>query len=153
MIKTKKEAKKKGYYTVEEWLRKDRVVTHLNNGVNVKGSTYYDIDATERLISKLRKPGYKVRKDAEPIKEKRAYHGGYYFDLYRESDFIPIQKRKEIEPQPIDILAAIFTVNRASKRYRDAAESHIKQGKCPVFLCLARHNDIGAGYWFFYCLR
>lgn len=146
MIKTKKEAKEKGYHTVEEWLRKDRVVIQINDGVSVKGSVYYDIDATERLISKLHKPGYKVREDAEPIKEKRAYHG-YYFDLYRESDFIPIQKRKEIEPQPIDILAAIFTVNRASKRYRDAAESHYGNKQHG----LARHSKELKNY--LYCLK
>jgi hypothetical protein len=127
-IKTKKEAKEKGLRTADEWLKQDRVVTRLN-GVTVKNSIYYDIEDTEQLISANNKPGFKVKDGAEPVKEKRAYNGGYCYGLYKESDFIPVQKRQKIEPQEIDILAAIFTVNRASKRYRDVALNHYNNNR------------------------
>lgn len=123
MIKTKKEAKERGLRTAEEWLKKDRVVVDPANGFNVRDNIYYELVATEQLLSAKGKPGYKVKPGAEPIKQKKSYQNSFYFNLYKESDFIPIRKRTEQAPKQIDLLAAIFTVNRAAKRYRDAASS------------------------------
>jgi hypothetical protein len=70
--------------------------------------------------------------------------GGGYVYLYRASKVEKIesqeawqqcrakwkQRRKsQAEPQPVDLLRAVFAVNRSAKRYRDAAQSCYRSGK------------------------
>lgn len=72
-----------------------------------------------------------------PDDEKRRYGGGTYFlwsartvrRIARLADSQKaIARKKQEKPAPanVDLLAAIFAVNRAAKRHRDAAQSHYR---------------------------
>lgn len=127
MLKTKKEAREKGYRTPEEWLKKDRVP--YGDGFPVKGITFYEKANTEPLITARGKRGYKLREGAEPVKRKKAYYDNFYYFLYRDSDFVPVRKQNKTPPREIDLLVAISTALRASYRYGDTADDHRHQDR------------------------
>lgn len=122
MFKLKKNAREAGYLTEDEWLKKRRVVKRgeENNYILVKGCKFYQLGVTEAVLSK--KPGFKASPGSRPVRRYDSPYG-YSYPVYRESDIVPVRQYNKVEPQLIDLLAAIFTVNRAAKRYRDAAIS------------------------------
>lgn len=66
--------------------------------------------------------GLKPRAGALPAEEREWKYGTY--PLYRREDLEPKRKVVSIPPVVVDLLAAIFTVNRTAKRYRDKAAAH-----------------------------
>lgn len=70
--------------------------------------------------------GRSLVQNAEPA----AIHIGRYdvYDLYDESQTRP-KRVSNKPPVIIDLLAAIFTVTRSAKRYRNSAETNYKYGK------------------------
>lgn len=64
--------------------------------------------------------------DAKPVACFNGLHGEY--DLYEEQATRPKRVARLLEAVPIDLLAAIFTVTRAAKRYRDAASGCYEVG-------------------------
>ena len=62
-----------------------------------------------------------VLPDQEP-KEIRSWEKGEY-PVYSIDQTRPKKRMNKIPPKEIDLLAAIFTVTRAAKRYRDAASA------------------------------
>lgn len=59
----------------------------------------------------------------------RQWQGGEYAVYFRE-DLEPAEPVARREPAAIDLLLAVFTVNRTAKRYRDKATEHFGQGEC-----------------------
>jgi hypothetical protein len=69
--------------------------------------------------------GFAVKPDAQP----HAYLSGYSYyhstwPVYREDQVEPKKERNRTPPKRIDVLVALWVVNRAAKRYRDAASKH-----------------------------
>lgn len=94
-----------------------------------------------RSISEWKELGKKPKDGQSPRQTKRRYGGGVIklFD-YRQVRDIRTQARvtpAEIEVSPSNVACAGWTVNRAAKRYRDAASS-CYQSKFHGF---ARHNS------------
>lgn len=70
--------------------------------------------------------GMKIKKGELPCSQMTGMVGGAKkttWDVYGPWQVEPKKKRKELPPAEIDILLAIFTVNRATKRLRDAGQS------------------------------
>jgi len=121
--KTKKMAREIGLRTVKELFSKGYVPLVDASGYDVKGERFFAESDCEELISKTEasRRDLKVEPSAVPIGQKYYKSRGIHYDVFRVSDCIPKQKKKEIPPVEIDILLATFTVNKAAKRYRDAA--------------------------------
>lgn len=76
--------------------------------------------------------GRSVSNGAEPVGNRRTGYG-YVADLYSEEQTRPKRRHRPGSPQSADnpetLLAAMFSVNRSAKRYRDAASSCYESAK------------------------
>ncbi len=81
-------------------------------------------DDQEQLLSRTKASelGLKPRPGAQPAEIRRGRYQDY--PVFRREDLVPKQQRQSIPPETVDLLAAVFTVNRAAKRYRDTSQSH-----------------------------
>lgn len=132
-FKTKKAARESNYRTYDEWLRRDFLPTEGAESITVKGDDFYHESLCEPLLTKkaLKEMGLKVPEEAEPAKWKYYQNMSTHHPIYRQSDGVPVKKRKEIPPEKIDLLLAIFVVNKAAKRSRDASQSlYLSAKKC-----------------------
>ena len=132
-FKSKAAAKRAGYKTNDELELNSRVLLPDAQAVEVKGVHFYSLDDTRDGISvaegKRRK--LKLKPEASPRGQSRFYTGRYWvrYPIYLLDDFSPMQKRRLKAPEKIDLLLAIWTVNRAAKRLRDLASSHYIGGR------------------------
>ena len=137
-FKTKKAARQAGLRTKEDWLKREKspdgkwrkpIIPRIDAmPVTVKGDSFYRPEDCEEVISETeaKRRRLKISNGAQPVTELYYRYCGYN-PVYRLSDFVPIPIRKEIPPKEIDLLPAIFTVNKAAKRFRDQAESYYKK--------------------------
>lgn len=130
-LRTKKHARQAGYIG-ERQLHTQSCRTIPRRGaepVVIKGELFFVETDCERLLNKTeaRNLGLRVPRGVEPV-EWRSWKYGY-FGLWRKSDLVPVARRAEKSPaRAIDLLAAVFSVNRSAKRYRDAAGSCYSSG-------------------------
>lgn len=131
-FQTKKAAREAGWKTEAEWMRRDyktgrrqMIPKRDATPIIVKGEEFYSIHDCEKLccITLARRSGLVPTDDAEPEMYAYSYshEACFHYPLYRESDFRPVRTVRKIPPVEIDLLLAIFTVNKSAKRYRDAA--------------------------------
>lgn len=123
-MRTIKQAQEKGLQTQEIWLKSyGRCPKPESIGVSIKGKVFFSRDETEPIFSKTegKEKGLKLNSGAEPVHQRYLRKAKGYYDLYRASDFSPAKERRTHSPVMVDFLCAIFTVNRAAKRFRDAA--------------------------------
>ena len=125
-IRTKIAARKAGYIGESKVYEKSfrRIPRRQAKPVVIKGEMFFAEADCERLLNKTdaRMLGLRIPDDLEPV-EWRSWKYGY-FGLWRESDLVPAVRRAQKPPRAIDLLAAVFSVNRSAKRYRDAAGIH-----------------------------
>jgi hypothetical protein len=121
-IKTKKAAKQAGYsiYRPEcdPWLPAEKPSI-------VKGVEFFKEKIPLYNRTEMSLKGLSLRSKATPVKYIRNRYITY--PVYRLEDFIQKRKVTKKEPVIVDILAAIFTINRTAKRYRDAASTCYKK--------------------------
>jgi len=134
LIKTLKAAREAGLKTKDQWLkyteRRDAeyplyFCPQLDaTPIEVKGKYFYSREDCELCVSKKEasRRDLSIPKDAEPVAERYSQQLGGHYDLYRLSDCIP--KRKPKPPKEVDLLLAIFTVNKSAKMYRDVSQTH-----------------------------
>jgi len=94
----------------------------------VKGEAFYRREDCEELLSRTAagERGLRVRHGAEAVAQLFSHSHGrsFYYPVYRLSDCTPKQRRVDRPAEEVDLLLAIFTVNKTAKRYRDAASTH-----------------------------
>ncbi len=69
----------------------------------------------------------KSKPDATPAGWRSGWHGSY--PVFRRCDLVPIAHKQTTPGKTIDLLAAVFAVTRAAKRYRDAASKYYRSRK------------------------
>jgi hypothetical protein len=128
--RTKKVARQAGFIGESEFRRQSfrKIPRRGAKVVVVKTEKFYAGADCERLLNKTdaRNSGLRIPDGLEPV-EWRSWKYGH-FGLWRESDLVPVAKRTEKPPRAIDLLAAVFCVNRSAKRYRDAAGDCYESG-------------------------
>ncbi len=103
--------------------RRGETPAHTHRGVG-----YFAEKQLEKLAArgKWNEAGKAILGSAEVFfvgKFKKSGVGLLEYSIYRESDTRPKRVANYREPVTVDLLAAIFAVNRAAKRYRDAASA------------------------------
>lgn len=130
--KTKKACRQLGLKTASQWWTSNRVPQQAARGILVKGETFFAECETEEAISKTEADRRGLKPIGEPVGSKSGAVGGgakhREWEVYRVSECEPKQERKTRPPRLIDVLAATFAVNRAAKRFRDAASEHYLHG-------------------------
>ncbi len=128
---TKKAAKDLGLRLADKWVCKGRYPKPDSVGIVVKGETYYSEDETEEVTSRSAARKLGLRPAGPPVGVRGGRVGGKYqeWEVYRISECIPIRPQIVNPPQHVDLLAAIFAVNRAAKRYRNTAQLHYRDGR------------------------
>lgn len=119
---------------VRRQIRKGNLTaTQQQNGrYDIADDAFSELERWSKAKSKTewRRQGRRIRKAEEPIGTKscRTGNGAAVWHVFAEDQTEPIH-RKQLRPPvvlpktPENILAAIFTVNRSAKRFRDAASS------------------------------
>jgi hypothetical protein len=134
MFRTLKDAKAAGYLTAEDWIKtgpnvpppRPMIPRRGSTPIMVKRKPLFCVADCEEVVSKpeaLRR-GLSVTSEAQPVAWRRGEHSRW--PLFRLSDCKPKRKASTRPAAEIDILLATFTVNRAAKRYRDAASVHYR---------------------------
>lgn len=131
-IKTYKAAKNNGLKTAQQWVtdflypRRDAI------GVHVKDRVFFEESECEEILSRSEagRRGMRLKANEIPVGSKHTQRFGrsLRYDVFRVSSFEQKPQRKEIPAQQIDLLLAIFTVNKSAKRYRDSAQSQYQHG-------------------------
>jgi len=123
---TKKAARDRGLKTAKEWFSGGMIPRKRCKPLLIKDEEFWCEDQCERVLSRTawRHEGFRVRPGVGPAGEK--YHASAYrhYYVYRESDCVQIPARTSVKEETIDVLSAIFAVNRSAKRYRDAAQTY-----------------------------
>lgn len=123
-MRTIKQAQQEGLQTKEQWITSyGRCPKVQAQGELIKGKMFFALDDTEPVFSRSEggRNGLKLNPDAQPVQRVYNRRRSSYF-VYRASDFFPVKRKKMRPPTSVDLLWAIFTVNRSAKRYRDAAK-------------------------------
>lgn len=131
---TKNAARESGLKTFSEWMQRDYKTNRAPlipvrdaKPLVVKNEEFYSIYQCEDLysVTAAKQVGLKLRKDAEHMLIAHRLINGIAikYPMYRESDFEPTRKVRCIPTKEIDLLSAIYTVNKSTKRYRDAARN------------------------------
>lgn len=130
-LKTKKAARAAGYQTLDETLVGYRIPRLCEQPLIVKSTEFWAEDQLEEVLSITagRKRLLTLRRAAQPVAAKFSRRYRFYFKVYRRSDFKAAVQRLPRAPVAVDLLKAIFTVNRSAKRYRDAASAHYSHRK------------------------
>jgi len=136
-ITTKKAAREAGMRPADKWLcwrrNKDgasgrpKIPRRGERPLEIKGEKFFQEDQCEEVISKTEAGhrGLRVPRGVEPVgRLHRSRPKRLHYDVYRLSACKPKQKRSAPPPQEVDLLTAIFTVNKSAKRYRDGSQSH-----------------------------
>jgi len=95
----------------------------------VKGEKFFAPNQCERLLSRTaaKQERLTVPATTEPTRylTHRVGNGAksVTYPVFRESQCSRITQRKSRPPETVDLLVAIFAVNRSAKRYRDAAQA------------------------------
>lgn len=128
-LKTYKAAKEAGLKTRKEWIAKYLIPKRDATPVVVKEREFFAEGSCEPLVSRTmaKRRRMKVDSGAKAAAKKYSDRPGAsgYFDVYRLSDCVQFRKRSEGKPPcKVDLLLAIFTINKSAKRFRDAASKH-----------------------------
>lgn len=130
-FKSKAAARRAGYRTLKELGNYSLVPTKNAQPVEIKGEQFYAPESTEPAISVTEGKRRKLKRKPGVLPAGTAGFstgsGWKTYDLYRLQDFEPVRKRVLKPAVEIDLLLAIWTVNRATKRYRDSATSYYHQ--------------------------
>ena len=124
--RTKKAAREAGYLTYGEALPKHLVPRRDAEPTMVEDVGFLH-DQCEEVISKTeaRNRRLRVPVTAKPVTTFDAKIQGrkwIEYAVYRLSDCVPMRAvSRDVPPVQIDLLKAIFTANKAAKRYRDGA--------------------------------
>ncbi len=124
-MRTIKQAQQEGLRTEVQWMKSYRRCPKVGaRSELIKGRAFFHKDETEELLSKAegKRRGLKLKQNAEPVHQVYYRRAAGYYDMYRASDFLPAERKKIHPPAAVDLLCAIFTVNRSAKRYRDTAK-------------------------------
>jgi len=132
--KTKKAAKEAGYLTLSGAYSSHLVPLRNAEPIMVKGEAFYDRGQCEEIMSRTeaKRQRLGVPDEAKPVMTFHAQfrgQGSVSYDVYRISDCVPMRAVKEVPPVEIDLLQAVFTANKAAKRYRDSAQSNYRHGQ------------------------
>ena len=126
--RTKKAAREAGYASEQELAFGKMIARRHAKPATIEGEKFYSRDQCETLLSRTdaRRCGLTVPKYIQPariITINLGYgRGKCEYEAFRESDCVPHAKRREIPAREVDLLAALFAVNKSAKRYRDAAQ-------------------------------
>ena len=123
-MRTIRQAEQEGLRTESQWITSNRRCPKVQaQGELIKGRMFFASDDTEPVFSRSEgcRNGLKLIPDAQPVQRVYNRRRSSYF-VYRASNFLPVKRKKMRPPTSIDLLWAIFTVNRSAKRYRDAAK-------------------------------
>ena len=140
--KTKKSARSAGL--IGDWsiptLRRALIPKIGETPLRVKDEDFYRMDQLEEVVSRTAasERGLAIRKGEQPATYMSARIAGacrVEYDVYRISQCRPKRKYEKRKPEKLDILKALFIVNRSAKRYRDAASQHYRMDQHG----LARH--------------
>tara|TARA_R110002096_G_scaffold368087_1_gene561362 strand:+ start:1286 stop:2023 length:738 start_codon:yes stop_codon:yes gene_type:complete len=125
-IKTKKRAKELGLRPAEKWVCKYLFPKMEATPVNVKGEEFYAEDQCEPVMSitAAEKKGMCLTEGAQSVGRRPSQYGYYW--VYPASSFVPKKTQVKIPPRLIDLLQAVFTVNKSTKRYRQTAQLHYR---------------------------
>lgn len=141
---TKKAAKEAGYLTRSDWARHRGHGSHPHphaprrdaQPVVVKDEEFFHFSDCEKLVSRTeaKRRGLVVPSDLEPVTYDLTPWGRSArksFPLFRPSDcVVKVKRSRQVSPPAkIDLLLAIYTVNKAAKRRRDAAEHHYRRSR------------------------
>jgi hypothetical protein len=133
-FKTKKAARNAGLRTEQEWLRMEKrtdkswrrplIPKRDAEPIGVKNMNYFSEADCEEVVSKREaaRRGLSVPSNAESVSELYHRRSRTPYAVYRLSDCC--SKRMRNKPQEVDLLLAIYTVNKAAKRARDMADKH-----------------------------
>jgi len=138
VLKTKKAARDAGLRTHVEWLKSEHnhqgtyrwPMVPSRNAVPqiIKGEEFYTRDDCEELVSRTeaRRRGLVVPEGTAPVTQlyTRQHNVSQQYDVFRISDCVVKRPRTSRPARTVDLLEAVFAVNRAAKRYRDAARKH-----------------------------
>ena len=126
-LRTKKAARETGYIAEVNLLDRRLVARREALPTVIEGERFFHERDCERLLNKTdaRYAHLRVPHGLEPVVWRSWKYGA--FGLWRESDLIPVAKCNKKPPEVIDLLAAVFVVNRSAKRYRNAASSCYEQ--------------------------
>jgi hypothetical protein len=126
VIKTKRKCRELGLLPALKWYVRRRCPRTNAVGITVKGETFYAANETEELVSDTEPRRRNLKPAGVPVTQfySRFNGRGVRWDAYRISDCVPLQKRTSRPAQGVDLLQAVFAVNRSAKRYRDAATKH-----------------------------
>ena len=125
-MRTIKQAQQEGLRTKEQWITSyGRCPKVQAQGELIKGRVFFAFGETEQVFCRAegKRNGLKLNQDAEPVHQVYYRRARNYYDLYRASDLSQAKRKKIHPPALVDLLCAIFTVNRSAKRYRDAAST------------------------------
>jgi hypothetical protein len=125
---TKKAARQAGYLPAAEWWTKWALPKRDAIPLLVKGEEFLGPDQVEDVISatdaKRKKLQLKPGTESVGVKSWRASWGSRAkCNVYRRSDFTDAMPHRVRPPEQIDLLRAIFVVNKSAKRFRDAASA------------------------------
>jgi len=75
--------------------------------------------------------GFRVRRGETPHAEVSGTVGGKNrsWFVYRDDQVEPKRVVRRLEPKRVPLLAAVWTINRTAKRFRDAATRHYRGGR------------------------
>jgi hypothetical protein len=122
VFKTIKEALQTGFRQRKDW-------EYGGEEITVKGRLLVRNPKGALSQTEWSKRGYRVRNDAKPHSQRSFYsteRGHLTYDVYREDQVEPKRRVTPMPPKGIDILAAVWVINRRAKRCRELASSHYK---------------------------
>ena len=121
-FRTKKAARQAGYLSEKDM--QDGLCPRLGaKPVVIKGEEFWTKEDCEPLLNKsdARRAGLRIPDGLKPLRWKSWRYGT--FGLWRKSELLHVIRRPSRPSELVDLLAAIFAVNRSAKRYRNAASS------------------------------
>lgn len=130
-VTTKIDAMRLGLQEKDKWFKKYLYPKIGEKPILVKETEYYSREQCEEICSKteLSRRKLKITAEVKPIGKLCVYCSSRWtwFYVYRISDAIPKRKVKVNDSKEIDLLSAIFVVNKTAKRYRDSGTAYYHQ--------------------------
>jgi hypothetical protein len=123
MFETIRAAKEAGFRQRKEW-------EYGGEEITVKGRLLVRDPEAALSRTEWSRQGFRVCRDAEPHAHRFAYfeRGGHrHYPVYREDQVIPKREVSRTEPVRIDVLAAVWVLNRRAKRCRDLAQAYYQR--------------------------
>jgi hypothetical protein len=123
MFETIKAANEAGFRERKKW-------EYGGEEITVKGRLLVRNPREAISKSAWSKQGFCVPRDAEPHSDRFAYFeggGNRHYPVYREDQVAPKRQVSPTPPVQIDVLAAVWVINRRAKRCRDLAQAYYRR--------------------------